>query len=770
MPSQPHATEHEIDQRALAEVALTREEYERIVSLLGRVPNRLELGLFGAMWSEHCGYKNSRPLLKRFPTSGERVLLKAGEENAGAVDIGDGLAVVMKIESHNHPSAVEPYQGAATGVGGIVRDIFTMGARPVALLDSLRFGPLTAARNRYLFSGIVGGVGGYGNCLGIPTVGGEIYFDASYSGNPLVNAMCVGVIESGKLISARAEGAGNPVMVVGASTGRDGIHGATFASVELDGASEERRPAVQVGNPFTEKLLMEACLELRDKGWIVGMQDLGAAGMTSSTVESAHKGHSGIDLDVLKVPRRESGMTPYDIMLSESQERMLVVANSGHERDVRDLFERWGLHSEVIGQVIAEQVIRVREGEQIVAEIPTRLLTDEAPVYVRESVTPAELAERWRFDAGVLRDALPTPDDALRRLLASPDLCSREDVYRTYDTMVGANTLVGPGSDAAVLRIRGTDDYDTGKAIALCADGNGRLTALDPYNGGALAVAEAARNVVCAGARPVALTNCLNFGNPEKPSAYYQLERAITGMAEAARALETPVISGNVSLYNESFGTGIAPTPVVGMLGLIEGRAPTPSAFQATGDIVALVGDLRLDPADLNGGAYLATVHNVIAGRPPLLNLEHERAVQSLTLAAIERGLVASAHDCSDGGLAVALAECCIWSGRGFAGEATLAEAAGSDRLAATALLFGEAPSRIILSVSPSHWDSLSRLAAEHGTPLTRLGVVTEERFALPRLIDQSVEDLHDLWRHGLARALASTTEAEDTDGAGALT
>ncbi len=448
----------EIDDRALAEVALTRDEYQRIVALLGRVPNHVELGLFGAMWSEHCGYKNSRPLLKRFPTTGPRVLLKAGEENAGAVDIGDGLAVVMKIESHNHPSAIEPYQGAATGVGGIVRDIFTMGARPIALLDSLRFGPLSEARNRYLFSGIVGGIGGYGNCLGIPTVGGEVYFDASYNGNPLVNAMCVGLIEAGRLIPARAEGPGNPVLVVGAATGRDGIHGATFASVELDESSEERRPAVQVGNPFTEKLLMEACLELRDKGWIVGMQDLDAAGLTSSTVESAHKGSAGIELDVLKAPRRESGMTPYEMMLSESQERMLVIARAGYEENVRALFARWGLHSEVIGHVIAEPVIRVTEGATVVANVPTRLLTDEVPAYTREGVAPPELAGLWRFDVTSLAGSLPPVDQALLRLLATPDLCSREDIYRTYDTMVGANTLITSGSDAAVLRIRNAND------------------------------------------------------------------------------------------------------------------------------------------------------------------------------------------------------------------------------------------------------------------------------------------------------------------------
>jgi phosphoribosylformylglycinamidine synthase len=741
-----------IDQRALDEVALTRDEYTEIVRLLGRVPNRLELGLFGAMWSEHCGYKNSRPLLKRFPVNGARVLLKAGAENAGAVDIGDGLAVVMKIESHNHPSAIEPYQGAATGVGGIVRDIFTMGARPIALLDSLRFGPLSEPRNRYLFRGIVGGVGGYGNCLGIPTVGGEIYFDASYSGNPLVNAMCVGLIETNTLIPARAEGAGNPVLVVGASTGRDGIHGATFASVELDEASEERRPAVQVGNPFTEKLLMEACLELRDKGWIVGMQDLGAAGMTSSTVESAHKGNSGIDLDVLRVPRREAGMTPYDIMLSESQERMLVIARDGHEEDVRALFARWGLHSEVIGQVIAEPVIRVREGVQVVADVPTTLLTDAVPAYIREGERPDALDDLWRFDMTSLAARLPTAHDALLRLLASPDLSSREDVYRTYDTMVGSNTVIGPGSDAAVLRVRDASDHDTGKAIAVCTDGNGRLTYLDPFNGGALAVAEAARNCVCSGATPLALTNCLNFGNPEKLDVYYQLAQAIDGMAAAAHALETPVISGNVSLYNESFGKAIYPTPVVGMVGLIEGRAPTPSAFQREGDVVVLLGDASRDLATLGGSAYLAALYDTVAGRPPTLDLDRERTLQRLTLDTIAAGLIRSAHDCSDGGLAVALAECCIWSGLGLRGQ--LAETAAP--LEAVALLFGEAPSRIVVSLAPEAEDEVLTRAKAAGVPVTRMGVVAGDRLALSPLLDVPAAELHAAWRNGLSRALGA--------------
>jgi phosphoribosylformylglycinamidine synthase II len=746
----PSPAAHEIDQRTLDEVALSGDEYARIVELLGRAPNPVELGLFGAMWSEHCGYKNSRPLLKRFPTTGPRILVKAGEENAGAVDIGDGLAVVMKIESHNHPSAIEPYQGAATGVGGIVRDIFTMGARPVALLDSLRFGPLSEPRNRYLFSGIVGGIGGYGNCLGVPTVAGEIYFDASYSGNPLVNAMCVGLIEAGKLVPARASGPGNPVLVVGSATGRDGIHGATFASVELDEASEERRPAVQVGDPFTEKLLMEACLELRDKGWIVGMQDLGAAGLTSSSVESAHKGRAGIELDVLKAPRREAGMTPYEMMLSESQERMLVVARSGHEEDVQGLFARWGLRSDVIGSVVGERVIRVREGERVVAEVPTRLLTDETPSYTREGVRPPELEELWGRDLAPLLQDLPAPGELLLRLVAVPDLCSREDVCRTYDTMLGTNTVIGPGCDAAVLRVRGADDRDTGKYIALTTDGNGRLTYLDPFNGGALAVSEAARNVVCSGAEPLALTNCLNFGNPEKPGVYYQLEQAIDGMAAAARMLETPVISGNVSLYNESYGAAIYPTPVVGMLGLIDGRVPTPGAFQAEGDVVVLLGPWRADVGDLGGSTLLATLCNTVAGRPPKLDLVQERAVQRLTLDAIAAGLIRSAHDCSDGGLAAALAECCIWSGLGLRGDVALPEGASGEPHVALSMLFGEAPSRIVVSLAPASWEALEALAAERGVTLTRLGMVGGDVLRLGPSLHVPVGGLRAAWRDGL--------------------
>ncbi len=744
-----------ISQRALDEVALTRAEYEQIVEKLGRRPNAVELGMFGAMWSEHCGYKNSKPLLRRFPTRGPRVLLGAGAENAGAVDIGDGLAVVMKIESHNHPSAIEPYQGAATGVGGIVRDIFTMGARPVAILDSLRFGPPTTARNRYLLHGVVAGIAGYGNCLGLPTVGGEVYFDETYSGNPLVNAMCVGIVPIDKIVPARASGVGNPVLLVGADTGRDGIHGATFASVELNAASEERRPAVQVGNPFTEKLLIEACLALRDTGWIVGMQDLGAAGLTSSAVEMAHKGNCGIALDVLRVSRRESGMTPYEVMLSESQERMLVVARRGSERQVQAVFARWGLHSDMIGQVVEEPVIRITEGQQVVAEIPTGLLTDEVPLYVREGIAAPEMEQRWAYDY----TQLPLPaqlNDALLDVLASPDLCSRWDIFRQYDHMVGANTLIPPGSDAAVLRVRDEEGNLTGKAIALTTDGNGRLCYLDPYHGGALAVAEAARNLVCVGARPLALTNCLNFGNPEKADVYYQLEQAIEGMSAAARALETPVISGNVSLYNESFGQPIYPTPVVGMVGLLEGATPLPAGFQREGDVVALLGAWEAVPEDLGGSSYLQALHHQVVGRPPALDLEREAAVQRLCLEVYQAGLLRSAHDCSDGGLVVALAESCIWGNLGMVAEVDLLPAGKPDPvdLKTLAFCFGEAPSRIVVSLSPDAWPRLAALAEAAGVPIRRLGVVGGSSLRIGQAVHVPVADVTLAWRRGLGDAL----------------
>ena len=739
-----------VSRQLLEEVALTPEEYDLIVSKLGREPNRVELGMFGAMWSEHCGYKNSRPLLKLFPTKGPRVLQGPGE-NAGAVDIGDGLAVVFKMESHNHPSAIEPYQGAATGVGGIVRDIFTMGARPIASMDSLRFGPLTELRNQYLLSGVVGGIAGYGNCLGVPTVGGEIYFEDSYSGNPLVNAFCLGLIKADEIMLATASGPGNPVILVGADTGRDGIHGATFASVELNERSEERRPAVQVGNPFLEKLLIEACLELLQADYVVGMQDLGAAGLTSSAVEMAGRGGCGIDIDLLRASRREKGMTAYEMMLSESQERMLVVARKGCEGKVQQLFARWGLHSDLIGVVTDDGLVRIREGEQVVAEIPAPLLTDEAPVYYREGVRPAYLEELHRFDPA----SLPQPADygrTLMDLLASPNLCSRRGVFQQYDHMVQTNTVLLPEqSDAAVLRVKGTK-----KGIAITTDGNGRYTYLEPKRGGMIAVAEAARNLVCSGAEPLALTDCLNYGNPEKPEVFYTLRESVLGMAEACEALGTPVISGNVSLYNENKGSAIYPTPVIGMVGLLdEVDHAMGLAFRQTGDRVVLLGQ-SFD--DLGGSEYLKLITGKALGEPPRIDLGLEAAVQRCCLGAIRACLVRSAHDCSDGGLAVALAESCMAGGLGLECEAgALERLLQRDGCRVDAILFGESQSRIVLSLDESHLHALERLAGEAGVPLAVLGTVGGERFRLGGWIDMPVSEMRDAWSNALGRMLQGT-------------
>jgi phosphoribosylformylglycinamidine synthase II len=779
-----------VSDRVLQQIALSRDEYALAIERLGREPTEVELGMIGALWSEHCGYKNSRPLLRLFPTRGEHVLTRAGEENAGAVDIGDGLLVAMKVESHNHPSAIEPYQGAATGVGGIVRDIFAMGARPVALLDSLRFGPISSlrsevlgvgswvmegdnaghptpntqhptpdevARNRYLFGGVVGGIGGYGNCLGLPTVGGETVFDEPYSANPLVNAMCAGVAHIGELVRARADGPGNRLMLVGADTGRDGIHGATFASVELDESSEERRPAVQVGNPFLEKLLMEACLALVERGrdWIVGLQDLGAAGLTSASVECAAKAGTGLIIDVSRVPRREQGMTPYEVMLSESQERMLVIARRGCEDKVRDLFERWDLHAVVIGEVTDDGLVRVRDGEHEVACLPATLLTDP-PLYRREGVKPPELDTLQSFDFEPLPDLPPErAGETLLALLASPNLASKRWIWRQYDHQVLTNTVLGPGHDAAVLRIKGTH-----RAIALTTDCNGRYCYLDPYAGGAIAVAEAARNVVCTGAQPIAVTDCLNFGNPERPEIYYQLEQAIRGMSAACETFGTPVISGNVSLYNETLGTAVYPTPVVGMLGLIEDvelRCDAP--FRQAGDVVVLLHPLSTQHSvlsTLGGSEYLKVVHGLVAGQPEI-DLEAEAAVQRCTLEAIRSGLLSSAHDCAEGGLAVALAECAVWGTIGFDG----AHAARGTRHAAPrldALLFGEAQSRIVVSLPEGRLAELERLGASHGVVLTRLGSVGGDRFRFGGVIDLPLTSLTEAIEGGIPAALEGTS------------
>ncbi len=757
-----------VDQRVLDSIALSRDEYELIVQRLAREPNEVELGMFGALWSEHCGYKNSKPLLRLLPGEGPYVLTSRGAENAGAVDIGDGLCVVMKIESHNHPSAIEPYQGAATGVGGIVRDIFAMGARPIAILDSLRFGPLSDPHNRYLFEGVVGGIGGYGNCLGIPTVGGEVMFESAsggYSANPLVNAMCVGVAPIDRLVSAGAEGPGNTLMLVGADTGRDGIHGASGLASRTDPHArfDELRPAVQVGNPFLEKMLLEACLDLAHNhaDWITGIQDLGAAGLTSATVESAARAGTGLVVDVAKVPRREEGMTPYDVMLSESQERMLIIVRRGHEDDVAALFERWEVPWAVIGQVIDEGVVRVYDSGRLVAAVPIGLLV-EAPEYTREGLRPPELDEMWSLDLAALPD-VGDASAALLRLLASPNIASKRRVYRQYDQSVLSNTVVEAGADAAVLRIKPVlsgVEGGTQKGIAVTTDGNGRYCYIDPYLGGAMAVAEAARNVVCVGAQPVAVTDCLNFGNPERPQVYYQMQGVIQGIADACSALGTPVISGNVSLYNETAEQAVYPTPVIGMLGLLEDvTVYAHPGFAAEGDQVFLLGSTLEQPAAaLAGSEYLKEVHGLVGGRLGI-DLALEGRVQMAALAAVRQGVATACHDCSDGGLAVALAEMCLASAEGGSasggGEKGLeaAEAALGRRL--DAALFGEAQSRIIVAVRPAQRGVLEEIARGLTVPLAYIGRVSGDgRFRLGP-IELSLAGLWAAYEGGLERALA---------------
>ena len=691
------------------EMGLSDQEYELVKEILGREPNEVELGMFAVMWSEHCSYKISKNVLRSFPTEGPRVIQGPGE-NAGVVDIGDGQAVVFKIESHNHPSAIEPYQGAATGVGGIVRDIFTMGARPIALLDSLRFGSLQSKKSRYLFSGVVSGIAGYGNCIGIPTVGGETYFHPSYEDNCLVNVMCIGLLDQKDLAKGVAAGPGNPVMVVGAKTGRDGIHGATFASEELNESSEERRPAVQVGDPFMEKLLLEACLELIKTGYVVGMQDMGAAGLTSSSVEMASRAGTGIEMDVALVPQREEGMTPYEILLSESQERMLVVPRQGKEKEVQEIFAKWGLEAVVIGKVTDDGYMTIKENGRIVAHVPAKALTDMCPKYDPEAVEPAYLTQAQEYDLSDLPE-LEDYSQILLSMLGNPNIASKEWIYRQYDHMVGINTVVGPGADAAVLRIKGKN-----KAIAATTDCNSRYVYLNPYRGGQIAVAEAARNLVCVGAEPLAVTDCLNFGSPEKPEIFWQFKEAVAGLADACRELETPVTGGNVSFYNETKGEAVYPTPVVGMVGLIEDlKHITTPGFKEEGDIIILLGQTK---DELGGSAYLSHIHGLEAGCPPEINLQLEKQVQKTTLALIREGLVASAHDCSEGGLAVALADCCLAGKKGA--DISLTEA-----MRASAALFGESQSRIIISIPKNDLDTVLLKLKESQVPYKVLGTVS---------------------------------------------
>ena len=685
------------------EMGLSDEEYEHIKKLMGRDPNYLEVGIFSVMWSEHCSYKTSRPVLKKFPTKGPQVLQGPGE-NAGIVDIGDNLAVVFKMESHNHPSAIEPYQGAATGVGGILRDVFTMGARPIAVLNSLRFGLLDDESNKYLLRGVVEGIGGYGNSIGIPTVAGDVYFNESYIGNPIVNAMAVGILEHKDIARGVATGVGNPVMVVGAKTGRDGIHGATFASIELSEESESKRSAVQVGDPFMEKLLMEACLELIASGSIVGIQDMGAAGLTSSSSEMASRGNSGIEMDLSLIPRRETGMTPYEIMLSESQERMLVVPMAGREKEVEEVFVRWGLEATVVGKVNDDGMLRLFEGKEMVAEMPVKALTDEAPVYHRLAREPEYYNElkNISLDDIELKDSV---ENVLLGLLANPTIASKEWVYRQYDYQVGTNTMIVPGGDAGVLRVRGTN-----KGIALTTDCNSRYVYLDPYIGGALAVVEAAQNVACTGARPLAITDCLNFGNPEKPEIFWQFEQACAGVAEACRVLNTPVTGGNVSLYNETSDHAIHPTPAIGMVGLVEDINKTISnTFNHEGEVIMLIGG---NHGELAGSEYLAMYENLEAGALPEINLPQIKARLDFLLELNGAGFVKSAHDITEGGLAIALAEMT----KMYGAEINLKT---NSKLK---VLFGERLGRIIISVAEDKVEEIERMAVSKGVPLQCLG------------------------------------------------
>jgi phosphoribosylformylglycinamidine synthase len=737
-----------IDPQILDRHGLKPDEYERILALLGREPNLTELGIFSVMWSEHCSYKSSRVHLRTLPTEGPQVLQGPGE-NAGAIDIGGGLAAVFKIESHNHPSFIEPYQGAATGVGGIIRDIFTMGARPIALMNSLRFGSLEAGGTRRILEGVVAGIAGYGNSIGIPTIGGEIAFEPSYAGNPLVNVFCLGTARAADIIKGVASGAGNAVYYVGAKTGRDGIHGATMASAEFDDKSAEKRPAVQVGDPFMEKLLLEACLEVMRTDALIGIQDMGAAGLTCSTAEMGSRGGAGIEIDVSLVPQRESGMTPYETMLSESQERMLLVVKQGRESEVERVFEKWDLHAVHIGQVTTDGMLRVRNRGEVVAEIPNRALTDEAPVYRRPMEPPAYLQDVQLLDLESLAPQ-PEPSRALLSLLSSPAVASKQWVYRQYDHMVRTNTINLPGLGAGVVRIKGTP-----RALAMSVDGNGRHCYLDPYVGAMLAVAEAARNVACAGARPLGATNCLNFGNPERPAIMWQFARAVEGIGRACRALDVPITGGNVSLYNETDGNPIYPTPVVAVVGLLaDADRVLGRRFQASGHAIILLGDGR---GELGGSEFLKVAHNLVRGVPPAIDLGAERALQNLIVSLAESGLIHSAHDCSDGGFAVTLAECCFDTG-GVGAEVALSgvQVARDPGVNLSAALFGESASRVIVSSTPDAATRILELANTAAVPARVIGrtggalirVSVDGRIAL----ELPVAEAERAWSDGLQR------------------
>ncbi|MBM7553405.1 phosphoribosylformylglycinamidine synthase subunit PurL [Thalassobacillus pellis] len=730
MPSMLEISPEQIeDKRLYAEMGLNDAEYKQITDLLGRRPNHTEVGLFSVMWSEHCSYKNSKPLLRKFPTEAPHVLQGPGE-GAGVVDIGDGQAVVFKIESHNHPSAVEPYQGAATGVGGIIRDVFSMGARPIALLNSLRFGSLKHPRIKYLFEEVVRGIAGYGNCVGVPTVGGEVQFDDSYEANPLVNAMCVGLIKHEELQKGIAAGVGNTVMYVGAKTGRDGIHGATFASEELSEEAESKRPSVQVGDPFMEKLLIEACLEVIHHDALVGIQDMGAAGLTSSASEMASKAGTGMVMDLDHIPQREKDMTAYEMMLSESQERMLLVIEQGREKEIQAIFEKYDLEAVAVGEVIEEKRFRLLHHGEVVADVPVDALAEDAPVYHQPSEVPAYYREFQAMED--YKPAVENYKETLIQLLKQPTIASKEWVYDQYDTMVQTNTVVTPGSDAAVLRVRGTD-----KALAMTTDCNSRYIYLDPETGGKIAVAEAARNIVCSGGRPLGLTDGLNFGSPENPEIFWQMEKSVDGMSSACQSLGTPVISGNVSLYNESYGKAIYPTPIVGMVGLIEQTEHiTRSDFKQAGDLIYMIGKTE---TEFGGSELQGMIEGRHFGKAPHLDLNVEKERQEVLLAAIQAGMVQSAHDISEGGLAVALAESLFSNGLGCKVELS------GDK---TAALFSETQSRFIVTVAPDHQEQFEQMMTE----ASFIGTVTDDgRYSVlvdeKNVINADTQELKEAWK-----------------------
>ena len=733
--------EPKVDLQLALEHGLTEEEFNEIIKRLGRIPNYTELGIYSVMWSEHCSYKNSIAQLKTLPREGGKLLVGAGEENAGLVDIGNGLAIAFKIESHNHPSAVEPYQGAATGVGGILRDIFTMGARPIAALNSLRFGSLEDARTRFLFEGVVKGIADYGNAFGVPTVGGEVYFDESYKDNPLVNAMAIGIVKTDRTASALAEGEGNAVMIVGSSTGKDGIHGATFASEEISEKSESKRPSVQVGDPFTEKLLLEASLEIIKNDWIVGIQDMGAAGISCSTTEMSEKGNSGMEIDLSKVPLREADMSAYEIMLSESQERMLVVVKKGFEDKVKETFEKWDLNCEIIGKVINEDRLEVKyhNTEKVNLSAFDLVLGGGAPVYKRETKKPEYLTEIQNYDFSKLPLAENIKDELIK-IIASPNIASKKWVYEQYDSMVRTNTIVGPGSDAAVILVK-----ENQKAIAASTDCNGRYVYLNPKRGTKIAVAESARNIVCSGGEPLAITNCLNFGNPYKPEMYWTFTEAIAGMGEACREFNTPVTGGNVSFYNESPNAAVYPTPVIGMVGLIEDlKYVTTSDFKNKNDLIYVLGE---DYEEIGGSEYLKIVHNLVKGNAPEIDLAKEKALHKLLLNLIHKGFIKSAHDISEGGIAAALTECCIGDESNLMGADVEIPVLTREDFS----LFSESQSRVIVSINKQDKNEFEKLCVHSETKFTYIGKTGGEKLVINKKYIFELNKLKDVYFNSIS-------------------